>query len=379
MATTPRPQESSKRFVWRLLLLLAVGGLAVALAVGLVGATYFRQWRHKTQFRDAIVMVGDEENERTALKGEVLGFLYSRRYARLDALIRELRTTRAAFANGTPKLNVAYQAMAGPDEEWPDDQWAQALDRARGWMKASPEAIAPRLAYADLLISYAWVPRGQGAIEDLSPSDRALHDQRLQEAKEAMTAAAGLAESCPRRVVTLTRLANSGVVPRAELTAAYEQAVAADPEFQPTYSYYLRYLQPNRSGAPGELQRALADLARQPGGAERVARAMWYFDETGGFRLEWAPWPVVKKGFDEMRARHPDSLEVKSAACLFASYYHDRDETRRRLDELGTRMSTSVWRTEEKFVRAYLWATFEQGEVAGGDPLARFFSWVMGS
>ena len=83
--------------------------------------------------------------------------------------------------------------------------------------------------------------------------------------------------------------------------------------------------------------------------------------------------------FDGLEEMARDLRASRAASCLFASYYHDKDEAKAMLAALGSRMDTSVWRDRDQFAQAYHWATFEQGELAGGDPLARFFAWVMGS
>jgi hypothetical protein len=207
----------------------------------------------------------------------------------------------------------------------------------------------------------------------------AIYKQRIGEASQVLTGAQGLEERCPRRVATLLRLALAGVVSKEDEAKAFADSIRDEPDYQPAYSSHLRFLQPRWHGAPGDWDRAAMEIASMPGGKERLARAVWFLDDVNAFDTGVVAWPVVRQGFLDMRARHPESLEIKSAFCMFASYYGDRDETKRMLDEIGNRMDTNVWKSREQFVRAYHWATFEQGELAGGDPLARFFGWIMGS
>ena len=109
----------------RILLLLAVGMLIVVAAGSQVALTYYRQYRHKEAFRALIREDNAEEEERERLKDDARARLMAGDFEGLDALARELRSSRAAFANGRWKLNVLYQGLAGPAESapWSEEQW----------------------------------------------------------------------------------------------------------------------------------------------------------------------------------------------------------------------------------------------------------------
>lgn len=375
----PRPQDATSRMVKRILIMLALGGLLIVAGMSVVGAMHYRQYRHKERFRAAIEEVNGEAAERDRFKEAVRGRLLAGDFDGLDALARDLRASRETFPNGSWKLSVFYQGLAGPAESWTDHEWTEALEQAKRWRSERPESVAARLVSADLWMSYAWVARGDGWSQEVSPEQWAIFQERNNEATAVMSGAHGVTERCPRRATTMLRIALTGGVSKDDEAGIYEQAIRDDPDYQPTYTNHLRYLQPRWQGAPGELEREVARIVRMPGGPERIARALWFFNDSNSFDTSIAPWPVVKQGFADMRARHPESFEVKSASCLFASYYKDRGETKRLLAEIGNRMEPAVWRDRERFVWAYHWATWEEGEQAGGDPLARFFSWVMGS
>jgi hypothetical protein len=246
-------------------------------------------------------------------------------------------------------------------------------------VRERPDSIAAHLVAADLWASYAWVARGSGWSHETTDTQDGLFRKRVDEATSLMADAQFVSERCPRRADRFLALGLAGTLEKEDERAAFEQAVQEHPDWQPLYNIHLLYLQPRWFGEDGDAPRAASTIAQAPGGAEKVARAAWYLQRYGAFDTGLAPWPTLKKGFADMRAHYPDSLEVLSASCLFAAYYKDRAETALLLKQLDGRMVTSVWNDREHFVDVYGWATWEERERAGGDPLARVFGWLLGS
>jgi hypothetical protein len=379
MAIPARRPNFTPRSNKRILVMLAIGAVLVIGAVADMGLTYWRQQRHKARFLASIQEVNPEEAEREQLKEEARRLLFAGDFDGLDAAVRELRTSRAAFANGTWKLTVLHQGLAGPTDQWSEDEWLRAIDLARAWARERPTSIAARLVLTDLWIGYGWVARGSGWSRDVNPEQYAIFQQRVDEATQVTKDAQGLEERCPRRTATVLRLALVNGMGKDDELRTFERAIREEPDYQPIYSAHLRYLQPRWHGAPGDWERAASTMVKLPRGKEKYARAVWYLHEINSWDPQLVSWPYLKQGFAEMRARHPDSSEIKSATCMFASYHRDKDEAKAMFGALGNRMDTSVWGNRDQFAQAYLWATFEDGEVAGGDPLARFLAWVMGS
>jgi hypothetical protein len=375
----PPTHVASRQLVKRILVILLIGSIVGIGAASLAGLMFWRQYRHKERFLESIQEVNTEQAERNQVWEEAHRRLSAGDFDALEATARELRTTRAVFANGTWKLRVFYEGLGGPVEGWTESEWRQAFDQTKEWVHERPTSIAARLALANLWIDYGWVARGSGWSEDVSPEQHAIFEQRIEQATQVMKDAHGVEERCPHRAPTLLRLALVGSVARDDELKVFEQAVRDDPDYQPAYTAHLRYMQPRWHGAPGDWERAAAAILKLPGGKEKYARAIWHLHAVNSWDRQLVSWPHLKQGFTEMRARYPDSSEIKSATCLFASYYRDEDEARAMLAALGGRMDTSVWHDRNQFAQVYLWATFEQSQMAGGDPLARFFAWVMGS
>jgi hypothetical protein len=378
-ALGPRPVDPGSRTIRRILVLLGIAGVLIAVWATHVGLTYYRMHQHKERFLASIQEVSTEAAEREALREEARRRLSSGDFDWLDATAREYRDSRATFGEGTWKLSTLHQGLAGSAGEWSEREWMLALEQARRWTQERPKSITARIALIELWIGYALAARGDGWSQEVTPDRWAVYEQRIGEAAQVASGLASVEERSPRRATSLMWLALNGAYGKEEEAKLFADAIRDDPDYQPNYSLHLRFLLPRWHGAPGELEAAARAIAARPGGKERLARAMWQLDAQNAFETRFVPWPTLRQGFAELHARHPESFEIQSAACHFASYYADAGETKRLFVELGSRMEPEVWKSREAFVRAYHWATFEDGEVAGGDPLARFFAWVMGS
>jgi hypothetical protein len=74
------------------------------------------------------------------------------------------------------------------------------------------------------------------------------------------------------------------------------------------------------------------------------------------FRESKASWPLTREGFELMRQRYPESLEILSDYCWLACLADDRALARKLFDQLNGRMLTSIWRDQNNFRRWRNWA-----------------------
>lgn len=382
MATTPSgppPADATRKLVKRLLLLVGLGGLAILGAAFVFGYMQYRMYRHKADFRDSVQEVTTEWDERQALKAEAHRLFAAREFASLDTRIRALRADGGQYPSGITRLNVFYQGLSAPigKEGWDERQWLEGLDLARRWVEARPDSAAAHVTLADLWMGYAWDAREGGWTHPKANDPAELFRERVGHAWDALVEAETVGERCPRVPAATLRLMlfQGGKEDERRIHAA---AVAEFPDDQTIDNNHLRFLHTGWHGAPGEVQVAALELLKRPDGRRRLARALWFMHTANAWETGFAPWADVKVGLAELRAAHPDSLELVSISCLFAASYRDRDETRRMLEILGRRRDPHVWHSRAQFADIYHWATWEEYEQEGGDPLARFFRRVMG-
>lgn len=376
MPPTERERRAHRQVV-RLLVLLGVGAAAIVAVLALLGHNYYRLHRHAQKARESLVRVESEADDRARFRAEVRARLQARDFAGLDAQAAELRRTGEAFERtSVSKLAHFYRAF---NDEKPasEEEWAGALGLMEAWMRERPASVTASVAAAEMTITYAWDARGDGWAHEVPAERSALFRQRLEQAQRLAGVAGGLGEDCPRRAATLLRLAIGLALPKADEQRLYDEAVRKYPDEQSYHSLHLRYLQPTWHGRPEEWQAAAQRIQKLPGGPEKFAHAVWYTSLDSDTGRHLVRWPELKRGFDAVLARHPDWFEAKSAYCAFASIYADKATAGPLLRDIGYRMDPSVWSDPEWFVRTHQWVEYEDAERAGGDPLARIFSWFM--
>lgn len=376
-APPPVPDKIARE-VRRILILVAVAGTVIAGALAFAGSYVYRLHRFQVRVLDSIEEVSAEADERAAFEKTVQERLFAGDFDALDRLAGELRASRETLPNGVWKLSKLYDGLGGRGRTRQDLDLESAIQQATAWTRKRPESITARLVLAELWMSHAWAARAGKWEHDFTDEERALVAERLKQAQVTLEEAYEVEEECPHQVATDLRLAVAGRWPKEGELRVYEWAIRQEPDYQLTYNLHLYYLEPSWMGEHGDWARAAGAIAAQPGGPERYARAIWVNRSRGDSGLADVSWPLLKKGFQGLVARHPDSLEVKSAFCYFAVRFKDLAETRRLLDEIGFRMPTSVWRDRETFAQAHRWATFEDSE-RSGDPIARLFLRLMGS
>ena len=141
----------------------------------------------------------------------------------------------------------------------------------------------------------------------------------------------------------------------------FQEAKAFEPGF---WSYDIAkatYLLPRWHGQPGEWEYALGlEIDQRKGGLgletyTRVVDAMQSY-YTNIFRESKVSWPLTRDGFELMRQRYPNSMEILSDYCWLACLAEDRALARKLFDELGGRMVAAIWSDQKNFQNYRQWA-----------------------
>jgi hypothetical protein len=74
------------------------------------------------------------------------------------------------------------------------------------------------------------------------------------------------------------------------------------------------------------------------------------------FRETHASWPQTRDGFELIRQKYPDSLELISGYCRLACLAEDRVVARKLFDQLGGRMIANIWGDQKDFQNYRNWA-----------------------
>jgi len=143
-------------------------------------------------------------------------------------------------------------------------------------------------------------------------------------------------------------VAGSSGQPAPVFDALFEEAVTRFPYYQPLYYTRLNYYLPQWGGSYEAVDRFIARSVARTSAQEGDAFYTWlYLDVArtqGGdlFQKTLADWPRLRKGFEDMIARHPDTWNLNVFAT-WACQVRDRETTALLLTQLGTKAALGAW------------------------------------
>ncbi len=341
----------------RLILLLAFAAVAL-IALGVLS------WQNReaeTPSAEAAATSGDtsEWDELVKFRGDTRSLYNNRKFAELEALAGELRSSKAKFRTGSWKITHFYDSLDCHSGE-PDSMWRLHEQIYRDWETKFPKSITAQVSHAQFMADYAWQARGSDYADKVTEEGWRLFRERLATAHTILDQSKSLAP-CPVWWTARLKVALGQSEEPAAHEALYLEACKSEPQF---FAYDLSrayYLLPRWHGEPGDWEAAAEKAIDREGGLghESYARVVneqaRFYDNV--FKESKASWRKAKKGFEEMRSRYPDSKEILNTYCRMASFAGDREQAKKLFIEIGDHKVESAWRKKgDEFGRAKAWA-----------------------
>jgi tetratricopeptide (TPR) repeat protein len=247
---------------------------------------------------------------------QALALFAAGEYDKLGELAATFRSSKERYADGVWKLASVYNGLM-PPEQASDEEWEARLLAIGRWAVARPDSITARVAWANLLVGYAWKARGSGKAETVSPKGWRLFTQRLVEAGKVLKEAKTLKEKCPF-FWTVQFIDTLGLhASRAQFDAMFDEAIKFEPDCETYHFRRAIYLLPRWYGSEGEWQSDLAKSAEKVGGEKGdmlYAQVIWNMHQRYGvdpFLDGTVSWARLDRGFDRIEKSYPNVLAVK--------------------------------------------------------------------
>lgn len=306
-----------------------------------------------------------ERAQQDELSNRVIGLLRTRRFAELDALAAELRTTNAAFAGGLSKLYVFYYALAQPSVEYgTEDQHLQLIDE---WRRASPRSVAAAVAAAEARIAYAFRTRGSSFSNVVTAGAMERFRTRLSEASRILADSSAYASVDPEYQVARVSVAGAQCD---QFEAIVHELQLRKFAYLPLWRIAANFLLPRWCGNPSAY-RAFAEYAanatRDTYGPNGVY-ALLAFD---ALRVEETPaafkqydfsWPRIRQGFMDLIRRFPANHLNFHRLAYTARFYEDRATVREmfgRPEIVWTAEAEPVWGSYAAYDESRRWMLTE--------------------
>lgn len=299
--------------------------------------------------------------------------LLAKKFKDLDAIAKELRTSRAKAPSGDWRLFVFYEALVPAYER--TGKFDKAFANTHEWVHRFPESVTALIAEADAYTKLAWAYRGKGFSNTVTDDGRRNFTGNLELAMKSLRAAEKLDPSDPRIYEQMVYVGLGLELEEKELEAFVEKGRAAAPDYFGLYTMRAFSLLPRWSGDPAAAGIFAASAAASVPAElsdEVYARTGWKylsqegaknFNESGGFDVS-----RMRRGFDLILSRWPDDPEWKHRCAKFFVAVSDREALRKLFEVIQYADAPRFWSSEEMFNGYRNWARGE-GPFASGSVL----------
>jgi hypothetical protein len=255
-----------------------------------------------------------------------------RDFAGLEASFQSLCSGKERFPDGQPRLMIYESAVNHTFGVW--NEWPKYRIQLEKWRKQSPDSLAQALTETIFWSGYAWKARGSGYAYKVPKEAWELFHERMAKASARLEESKALAGGCPLwHSLRIANLMERGA-PRAEVEAAYKEAVAAFPLDLQIHAQMARVYSPRWGGSMREFDafaRRAADMTRSAEGQGMYARLYWGEDCNCDSAIQFSKgspgpdWKLMKAGFEDMLKRFPDKTWNANKFASFACRANDKE------------------------------------------------------
>jgi hypothetical protein len=301
---------------------------------------------------------------------EAIALLLQReKFAELDCIADQVRTTKARFSGGAWKLRNFYIGLQEPRPGHPtQEDWRKHMALIERWIQLRPRSFTAQIALAESYVQYGWNARGEGYADTVSNSGWKLLGERVEKARQILTASPTLKTKCPDWYLAMQEVSQGASWDLPHTTALLKEAIAFEPDYEYYYRFYAYNLQPKWGGEEADAARFAEESANKVGGdngdiiyfliASKVICACQ--DPT----YSHFSWPRLQKGFAATEKKYgPNLLNINNLAMM-AVKFGDWVVAAPAFERIGDQWAKDVWLTEQWFKSNQAIAKSNQAAIA---------------
>lgn len=291
---------------------------------------------------------------------DLVSKLIAEKFDDLDQIAAQLRRDKTRTKGGEWKLLAFYGSLDRPLQE--DKDSVDHLEHLRHWMAARPASIAARIALARSLHRWAWVARGNGLANTVTPEGWKLFGERSQESQRVLEGAEKMGAMDP---MWFQEMLISGLAlgwDNARMKSIFDRGVAFEPDYFYLYLNYANYLLPKWYGKPGEAIAFAKESADRVGGNDgdilyfRIASVI-VKRGNGDMSIDGVDWHRVLHGYTMLNQAYGTIWGHVNQLAFMAYKFNDREVAQQQFALIGNRWSPGVWRDKMFFDRIRDWST----------------------
>jgi hypothetical protein len=285
--------------------------------------------------------------------------LISENFDDLDRMAGQYRGQKSRLPGGEWRLWRFYGALDAPQQS--DKDTLDHLAHLERWMQQRPESITARVALATSLTRWAWVARGNGLANTVTPQGWRLFNERIQQAQSVLEGSAAMRDMCPQWYSEMMTVGLAQNWDAGRMKEIFERGIKFEPDYFYLYRQYANYLLPKWDGHPGDAA-AFAKSAADTLGGDLGDQL--YFQIAGvlikrgdgDFPVHEMDWKRIQSGYQALSAQYGATRRSKNEVAFMAYKFHDAAFARQQFAEIGDDWSRTVWRDRLHFDRARDWS-----------------------
>ena len=287
--------------------------------------------------------------------------LIAEKFDDLDRMAEEYRRNKTRLPGGDWRLRKFYTALDAPQQT--DKDSFEHLEHLRKWMQLRPESITARVALATSLTRWAWVARGNGLANTVTPEGWQLFGERAGEALVVLEGSRDMKRMCPQWYLEMMVVGLAQGWNMDRVKEVFDRGVQFEPDYQ--YLYYQRanYLLPKWYGKLGDSTTFAKTSADHLGGE---AGDILYYQiaasivHQGNGKLQVQPadldWPRIQQGYRALVAQYGKNRAVENQFAYMAFRFEDKVVAQQQFASIGDSWAPGVWRDRKIFDRARDWS-----------------------
>ena len=285
--------------------------------------------------------------------------LIQEKFDDLDRIADRYRREKTRLSGGEWRLRRFYTALDAPQQT--DKDSADHLAHLQNWTQQRSESITARVALATSLTRWAWVARGNGQANTVTPEGWRLFGERIQHAQSVLESSAKMRDMCPQWYSEMLTVGLAENWSADRMKDVFERGIQFEPDYFYLYRQYANYLLPKWDGQPGQAAEFAKSSADKVGGD--VGDQVYYEIATvlikrgdGDFPVHQMDWKRIQTGYQAVTSQYGASRRTKNEIAYMAYKFHDAAVARQQFDLIGDDWSRTVWRDRQYFDRARDWS-----------------------
>jgi Domain of unknown function (DUF4034) len=294
--------------------------------------------------------------------------LEQEKFETIDMIADRARSTKQRFDGGIWKIHIIYAGLYEPrqGQKAGEAEWQQLLDRLKRWVAQRPDSITARVALAAAYSNYAWNARGNGYADSVTEHGWELFQQRMELSGKTLAEAFAMPTKCPEWYLEMQHLVRDLGGSKEAQAAAFEKAIAFEPDYQYYYRAEAESLQEKWGGEKGDVAAFSNKIADRIGG-ERGD--MIYFHIALDINcncgedqdLHGLSLSRIERGFKAIDKNYHASLHSLNSMAYLASAGGDPLFANEMFRRIQDSWAPDTWKTRDYFETARDWAKAWEG------------------